>query len=291
MREAKTRSLAAHLGALVLLTGCLRAEQGAHQLRNDSLPAAPPSAVTAGISPVDREYLLNFPRGVWEMIKRPFDLSTDALIADAVVVGGTGLLLLADEPIQDFFQDNRSDASDQMSDVVRPMGDFPVLMGSLGAVYLAGEVADDRRLQRAGLLGLQSVLLSGLPVIALKLLTGRDRPDQSRGSDSFGGPGSDGRSFPSGHAASAFAAATIFAEEYEDTSWVPPVAYGLATLVALSRINDDEHWASDVFVGAAIGYGVGKLVMAMDPFDPNRRAVILPLAYPNAVGAEVRIAF
>ena len=65
--------------------------------------------------------------------------------------------------------------------------------------------------------------------------------------------------FPSGHTATAFAAATILSDIYQ-TAAVTYGSYALATAVGISRITEDTHWASDVFVGALLGYYSAKLV-------------------------------
>jgi membrane-associated phospholipid phosphatase len=41
---------------------------------------------------------------------------------------------------------------------------------------------------------------------------------------------------------------------------VPLAAYSLATLTGISRIYDNKHWASDVFLGAALGYTMAELI-------------------------------
>ena len=68
-------------------------------------------------------------------------------------------------------------------------------------------------------------------------------------------------SFPSGHTTAAFAAATVFAQEYKDRLWVPILSYSAASLIGLSRITENAHWASDVFAGAALGYVTGLQVV------------------------------
>jgi membrane-associated phospholipid phosphatase len=68
-------------------------------------------------------------------------------------------------------------------------------------------------------------------------------------------------SFPSGHTTVAFAAATVFAMEYRNRPLIPIVAYSAATLIGLSRIAENKHWATDVLAGSAIGYLTGKLVV------------------------------
>lgn len=66
--------------------------------------------------------------------------------------------------------------------------------------------------------------------------------------------GSTRNSFPSGHTASAFMAATMLHKEYGHLSpWVSVGAYSVATFTGISRQLNNRHWASDVMVGAGIG--------------------------------------
>ena len=104
-------------------------------------------------------------------------------------------------------------------------------------------------------------------------LTGRQRPFVADGEDHWFGParffsairGRHGRrlygSFPSGHSAAAFALATVVALQYRHRAWVPVMAYTIAAGVGLSRMTMDQHWASDVVVGAVIGHLVARLVV------------------------------
>lgn len=66
--------------------------------------------------------------------------------------------------------------------------------------------------------------------------------------------GSNRFSFPSGHTAQAFAAATFLSEEYKDRfKWMPYVSYGLASSVGMMRMANNKHYISDVLLGAGIG--------------------------------------
>lgn len=61
-------------------------------------------------------------------------------------------------------------------------------------------------------------------------------------------------SFPSGHTATAFAAATMLHKEYGEASpWYSIAGYGAATITGISRILNNRHWISDVIAGAGIG--------------------------------------
>jgi membrane-associated phospholipid phosphatase len=80
-----------------------------------------------------------------------------------------------------------------------------------------------------------------------------DVPASGNFSDTWLDSGKHGASFPSGHAMTAFALADVFTERYRNHRWVPFVSYGLAAGVAFSRLSTQEHYPSDVFVGAALG--------------------------------------
>lgn len=70
-------------------------------------------------------------------------------------------------------------------------------------------------------------------------------------------------SFPSGHATSAFNAAVLLSED--DPLW--PVYFGVATVVAASRIHVRIHHASDVVAGAALGAALGLLGRRLYPLS------------------------
>ena len=88
-----------------------------------------------------------------------------------------------------------------------------------------------------------STAIMGVSVKGIKQLAGRVRPD-----------GSDASSFPSGHTATAFLTASLFAKEYGHLNpWYSVGAYGIATSTAMLRRMGDHHWMSDVMVGAGVG--------------------------------------
>lgn len=66
--------------------------------------------------------------------------------------------------------------------------------------------------------------------------------------------GSNRRSFPSGHTATAFMTATMLSKEYGWRSpWISVGSYAVATATGLMRVANNKHWLSDVMVGASIG--------------------------------------
>jgi membrane-associated phospholipid phosphatase len=82
-------------------------------------------------------------------------------------------------------------------------------------------------------------------------------------------------SFPSGHATSAFCAATLLAD---GDPGLAPLYYGAATVVALSRIHVRIHHASDVAGGVVIGLALGRLGLRLAPLEPRAvRATAAPV--------------
>jgi membrane-associated phospholipid phosphatase len=82
-------------------------------------------------------------------------------------------------------------------------------------------------------------------------------------------------SFPSGHAISTWALASVVAHEYPNSILVPITAYGLATTVSASRFAARKHFASDIIVGAAMGWFIGDWVFAKRhnfDLDPHSKA-------------------
>ncbi|MEG0789261.1 MAG: phosphatase PAP2 family protein [Alistipes sp.] len=66
--------------------------------------------------------------------------------------------------------------------------------------------------------------------------------------------GSNNKSFPSGHTATAFMMATMLHKEYGGRSpWYSVAGYTMATVTGVSRMLNNKHWLSDVLVGAGIG--------------------------------------
>lgn len=86
--------------------------------------------------------------------------------------------------------------------------------------------------------------------------------------------GSGNDSFPSGHSATAFAAATSILERRGTGEGIPALA--LASVVGLARVEADKHYWYDVLAGAAIGAGAGLLLTRHKPDRQGRVAVLMP---------------
>lgn len=145
-------------------------------------------------------------------------------------------------------------------------GPAPLLVG--GATYMFGRLSGRPRVAHVALHMTEAIAVGLAASGTLKMLAGRARPYASSDTTPHdfdlgrGFRGERYQAFPSGHATVSFAAAAAVMSETEEWSttarWVlGPLLFGSATIVGLSRMYADRHWASDVVVGAAIGTFAG----------------------------------
>ncbi len=215
-----------------------------------------------------------------EQLTSPFRFKSKEWLITGAVAGITTAFILIDEDIDDWARVQKQKHSwvNKTSPVITKFGGtwsiFPVI-----ATGLLGASLKDKKAVQTSLLASQAFITSGVWVNLIKLLTGRERPlaaytfSKREGGEWYGPfaiydesparrkPVSAFDAFPSGHTASAFSIATVFATQYKDRKAIPVICYSAATLVGLSRLTEHQHWASDVFVGGIIGYLCGKQVV------------------------------
>jgi hypothetical protein len=114
-------------------------------------------------------------------------------------------------------------------------------------IYAIGRLHEKPRVSHMGSDLIQSLLIAELMTQTVKYSVRRERPD-----------GSGANSFPSGHAADTMAFATALERHFNWKYYLP--AYAGATYVAMSRLHDNVHFASDVAFGAAVGIIAGRTV-------------------------------
>jgi membrane-associated phospholipid phosphatase len=156
-----------------------------------------------------------------------------------------------------------------------------------GAFYLIGRATHNARARETGLLGGEALIDGGIVAFAIKHATQRRRPRAPEPGDFFEG----GLSFPSGHTTAAWSLATVVANEYRHNRLVQVSAYGLAAAASMARFTGRNHFLSDVLVGSAIGYGIGRYVYRThhdpslsarpSPKTPPKQSKLLPLIAPQ----------
>jgi len=145
-------------------------------------------------------------------------------------------------------------AADRILYAASELGDFSLLWLLIGSARSMTSERNERAFLRlAAVLAVESLLVNGLIKSALP----RRRPQwpEGIGARPFRLRTPRTASFPSGHASAGFTAASLFADD--GGPWVG--MYGLATVVAASRIHVKIHHASDVLAGAALGFAFGRI--------------------------------
>ena len=227
---------------------------------------------------LDRDYFKGIFSDIAYTASSPLIWDRSDWITAGWVAGGTGMFIALDEEIHSTFKDNRGSTTDGLAGIFEPFGNGAFTIPSLAAFYILGHFHEDEKAKRTTLIAMESFLITGLYTTVLKASFGRHRPSTGDSSTSFDGFSIDHNSFPSGHTSTAFAIATVFANQYEKIPYIKPISYGLATLTGLSRINDEKHWASDVFIGAALGYFTSKTLLRLHNNKKGQHFTIYPRA-------------
>lgn len=242
------------------------------QTGSDDLPDSPaPHAPLDRRAPTDREEswralprdFLHDQREIWTVF--PVELAKGKhWVPVLATAGGTAGLIYADPHIMPSVR-SRQGNLDDLTDVFDPYiatGEVAAIPASLLA---AGYIRHDPYQVSTALLCADAYADSAMVDLAMKAVTRRERPSDVAAGKPFTGTffsGSEspvkGSSFPSGHAVGAFSVATVVARRYGNHRWVPWTVYGFATVIGLSRIADQAHFPSDVFLGSVVGYSVAR---------------------------------
>lgn len=217
-------------------------------------------------------YFILLASNIKQSFTKPFHMTGRDWGNTAKFAAIAGALAFADEPIQQralqFRKDNPGFLS--TSNFITNFGGAyeGYLLASFGAY---GFVFHNEKMKTATLLATQAYITGAAVETVFKVLSGRTRPSyydpNAEAEPAFLGPFAKSggarinSAFPSGHTTVAFAAATVFAMEYKNRLWIPIVAYSSASIIGLSRITENKHWATDVFVAAALGYLTGRQIV------------------------------
>jgi len=131
-----------------------------------------------------------------------------------------------------------------------------VLIPAFALCWMVGRRRDNPALEHTGKVGLTGIVATALVAEVIKRQLCRGRPADCGDAAEWGTEGA--RSFPSGHAGTAFATATAIACTVNDRR-IGAVAFAAAGVLAGGRVIADRHWTSDVMAGALLGTAVTAL--------------------------------
>lgn len=188
------------------------------------------------------------------------------LVPTAIVVGGTVGLIYADPHVMPYFRDNAKQW-DPFTDVFDPMITTGEVIALPVSLLTAGYIRHDTREVNTAILATEAYGDSVVINLAMKAVTRRERPSDvppgGNFEDTFFNGGKSplhGSSFPSGHSTAVWSVATVVAERYKGRHkpWIPVLCYTMATAISFSRIADQAHFPSDVWLGSSLGYTIAK---------------------------------
>jgi membrane-associated phospholipid phosphatase len=221
---------------------------------NDIPPASPktPDAVDVSLPPVNLKSLphnlFQDQKGFWTT---PFHMSQRDWQWTVPVAFVGAALLASDTAIEKHVPTNPSTVSHANTASNAGLGAMAAVGGGM---FLWGHATNDDQKRETGILSGEAGLDAFLDTEAFAYAFGRDRPFTGNGKGKFF---QGGDSFPSQHAAISFAIASVIAHEYPGPL-TQIFAYGLASGVSVARFAGQKHFASDLIVGAALGWYLGR---------------------------------
>lgn len=152
-------------------------------------------------------------------------------------------------------------------------GDMVIWMGiwgSLASMFLYGLAGDAPEYVEVAALAVEAFAVTQLYHLGIKFLTGREgpkdnvTPGETTGEGRYYGPAGFVKLFPSGtpsgHVATMYAMASVLMHYFNTPGvWIALNTFALVFCVTI--IADNYHWASDVILGAALGFCVGRWVV------------------------------
>ena len=273
-------------GTLLLLCAALNAQTPALEPGSSDTVA---SAGTGSLPSVLKNEAQRYVTDGGVILLAPLHWDGSSWTQAAIAVASVALLSTQDERIDAAVAKNRSSGTDSVSTAVTPLGSYAAIGVSVASLG-AGLLFKNAELRDTGRDAIEAeIFAAGIITPLLKRTVGRLRPSQGSDADEYH-PLSNDQSFPSGHSTEAFAVASVFAAR--SRGWVVPViAYTLASGVALARINDRAHFASDVVAGAIIGTAVGHTVVRLHAPEGEKPISwnLVPIPARRGVGLGIQL--
>jgi membrane-associated phospholipid phosphatase len=202
------------------------------------------------------KYLLIDQKNIWTS---PFNTRKQDIKYWLIFGSITGGLIAADKYIENAAPNNPTlrrvgiDAS--------YLGQAYSLLPIAAGFYFIGTAKGEDHFRETGLLAFEAVADTAMMQLALKPLFSRARPFQGDGHGHFwDSPSRISAGFPSGHSINTFAVASIIEHQYHHHLWAKVLCFGYGAGVAAARLAARQHFPSDVFAGAVMGWFTGDYV-------------------------------
>lgn len=203
-----------------------------------------------------------------KIISAPIHFDSGDILNLTLVTAATAGSFFLDNTVRQWALHNRSNFNDNLFNADNNSNLF-IASGVIG-IYGYGLVYKNDEIRTLGLqLAEATFYASGINFI-FKSLFGRTRPLINNGHKNFDPLkfSFNQTSLPSGHSTLAFAFSSVMAHQIDNMFWKVGW-YSVASLVSVGRVYSDKHWVSDVILGSAIGYFVGRFVLNNQTDDDN----------------------
>lgn len=256
MHQFKQPHCGETLDGAKVLTNCQLLTANCFILLLTLLPTAHAQQTPASLSPPT--FLRNLTQDQKDIWRSPFKARIEDLNWLAPMIGVTAGLITADQELSRRLSNTGRLAKD--STRLSNAG-LAAAVGSAAGIYLLGRWHGDDHQQEAGVLSGEAGINALLIDEAFKVVTRRERPTQGAGQGRFWQGSGLNSSFPSDHAIISWSIASMLAHEYPGPL-TELLSYGLATGISVTRVTGKEHFPSDVVVGSAMGWLIGREVYA-----------------------------
>jgi membrane-associated phospholipid phosphatase len=221
-----------------------------------------------------------------DFIKTPFKWDGNDWLKLGLVTAGTFIIMeTADKPVRTAVLKDQRFYKSVPIEFGRMYGELysPVIL--FGGFAIHSLLTNDNYTRKIAYEIGQASLYAGAITFILKMAIGRARPFMEEGNTSFHPFFSlfdtKYQSLPGGHNAAAFVISTVLSRNV-NPGWLKVLLYLPAALTFVSRIYQDQHWTSDDFMGAALGYFVATWVV--DKHENNNKSIIdVSSAFPLSI--------
>lgn len=205
-----------------------------------------------------------FGNETWDFIKQPTKWDGIDWLKIGLLSAGTFIIIeAADEPIRDEVLENQQYYNSVPIEIGNIWGDWYPTVIIAGGFAIHGWLGDNTSSKKIAFEIIQSGLYTEIVTQILKNSFGRARPYMEQGPTEFkpfAFLGVDYTSLPAGHTSWAFSLSTVLARNVKPVL-LKILAYIPAGLTFIARVYQDKHWASDNFLGAAVGYFIATWVV------------------------------
>jgi len=219
---------------------------------------------------------------------KPFYYDSKDWITFSSVIGLSALSTLADNEIKNYSQNHRSEFANSIFNIDKYYR-LDYAIGSMVLIYSYGLISNDSKSRKLAVKLAEATALASSITLVSKITIGRARPFLGKNVyfTSALNIKDDYNSFPSEHTTLAFAYSTIMANEVDNIFWKVSW-YTAASLVGYARIYHNQHWFSDVLMGAAIGYFSGEFVSDHNNNEKDQTQINL---FPTLNGFALQLRF